>query len=99
MFIALLESAFPGKLGFEIETDNRIRKDAALFGEAQSRAVVSVNPSQAAAFEQFITEQGVPLQMLGSVTKGNTMVDSEDFGDIQNWHELYYGALEAELNS
>ena len=59
--------------------------------------IVSVSPDQAEAFEKFVKD--IPLQKLGSVTDGNTSVDAEDFGDIQDWHKIYHGALEAELNS
>jgi phosphoribosylformylglycinamidine (FGAM) synthase-like enzyme len=44
LYITLVESAMPNGLGFEIETDDAIRKDAFLFGEAQGRVVVSVSP-------------------------------------------------------
>ena len=37
LYIALVESALPNSLGFEIEADNGIRKDAFLFGEAQGK--------------------------------------------------------------
>jgi len=46
LFITLLESAMPNGLGFEISSDNKIRKDAFLFGESQSRVVISVAPGK-----------------------------------------------------
>jgi phosphoribosylformylglycinamidine synthase subunit PurL len=49
LFIAVLESAMPRGFGFSITTDPAIRKDAFLFGEAQSRIVVSVAPNHEAA--------------------------------------------------
>ena len=42
LYVALAESAMAGNLGFAIETDSEIRKDAFLFGEAQGRIVGSV---------------------------------------------------------
>lgn len=39
LYITLLESAMPNKLGFDITTAAEIRRDAFLFGEAQSRVV------------------------------------------------------------
>ena len=44
LFAALIESALPNNLGFDIETDPNFRKDAYLFGESQSRVVISVKP-------------------------------------------------------
>ncbi|MGC4057472.1 MAG: AIR synthase-related protein [Chitinophagaceae bacterium] len=51
LFTTLLESGMKNNLGFEISTDANLRKDAFLFGEAQSRVVVSVNPTIQAVFE------------------------------------------------
>ncbi|MGZ4117401.1 MAG: phosphoribosylformylglycinamidine synthase subunit PurL, partial [Bacteroidia bacterium] len=45
LFITLLESAMPNGLGFDISSDEDVRKDAFLFGEAQSRVIVSVKKS------------------------------------------------------
>jgi phosphoribosylformylglycinamidine synthase len=42
LFITLLESAMPNGIGFNINSDDTVRKDAFLFGEAQSRVIVSV---------------------------------------------------------
>ena len=46
------------------------RWDAALFGEGQSRIVVSLAPAHRPALEQMATEMGVPLMELG-VTGGD----------------------------
>jgi phosphoribosylformylglycinamidine (FGAM) synthase-like enzyme len=54
VFANLLESAMPRGLGFEVVSNPNIRKDAWLFGEAQSRVVVSVRTEQVAAFERFL---------------------------------------------
>ena len=43
LFVTLCEMGFNNDLGFSVETKNNVRKDAFLFGEAQGRAVVSVN--------------------------------------------------------
>ena len=43
LFMTLLESSMVNNLGFEISSDSSVRKDAFLFGEAQSRVVVSVS--------------------------------------------------------
>jgi phosphoribosylformylglycinamidine synthase len=42
LFVTLVESGMKNGLGFDISTDKNIRKDAFLFGEAQSRVVVTV---------------------------------------------------------
>ena len=42
LFTSLIEIDIPNELGFDIETDSEIREDAFLFGESQSRIVVTV---------------------------------------------------------
>jgi phosphoribosylformylglycinamidine synthase len=72
LFISLLESAMPNNLGFDIAKQNTaLRNDAFLFGEAQSRIVVSVSSSNIAAFEKLMQDSGVKLEKLGTVTTGN----------------------------
>src|SRR3546814_10543550 len=55
LYISLLESAMPRNLGFDINSDVNIRKDAFLFGEAQSRVVVSVKPELQEQFLEFMS--------------------------------------------
>ncbi len=95
LFIALLESAMPDSLGFTVRTDQNIRKDAYLFGEAQSRVVVSVPEGQCATFEKLLS--GMVYERLGKVTSGTIVVDGENWGDIAEWQQPYDTALEQAL--
>ena len=54
LFVALAESAMVRGLGFDISTEANYRKDAYLFGEAQSRVVVSVRPAMQGAFQKYL---------------------------------------------
>lgn len=97
MFACLLESAMANGLGFTIETGNDIRKDAALFGEAQSRVIVSVNTDLCALFEAEL--KGLPFTKLGTVNaQKEIMVDGDNWGYISDWKEAYDTALEKMLN-
>ncbi len=91
LFITLLESAMPNHLGFKIQTGKNIRKDAFLFGEAQSRVVVSVEEGKNAAFERLLS--GMAYERLGEVTSGALVVDGEDWGEIEEWKISYDAAL------
>lgn len=97
LFIALLESAMAGKKGFEIETDSDVRKDAYLFGEAQSRVVVSVNPDKEDAFLDVITKHDVDFSSIGIVTSSMIYIDKERWGNTGTWKDLYEVALERVL--
>lgn len=97
LFVSLAESAFPNNLGFSIKTNKEIRKDAYLFGESQSRVIVSVSPSEQKAFEQFLQQNNLPFENIGTVTKENFVVDGEDFGNVAEYKNSYNTALESHL--
>ncbi|MES2849200.1 MAG: phosphoribosylformylglycinamidine synthase subunit PurL [Bacteroidota bacterium] len=93
LFITLIESSFNKNLGFEISTDNNIRKDAYLFGEAQSRVVVSVNEKQFAGLKNVLASMNIPFEKLGTVTKGNISIDKDNWGSINEWKDKYDNAI------
>ena len=65
--VTLAESCLAGDLGAEIAAKHTGRWDAALFGETQSRIVVSVAPEQLPALERLAAEASVPHLVLGLV--------------------------------
>ncbi|MDX1938954.1 MAG: phosphoribosylformylglycinamidine synthase subunit PurL [Saprospiraceae bacterium] len=89
LFTALMESAMPRGLGFDIETDTNFRKDAYLFGESQSRIVVSVALDMEDDLVNYLNSHNVPFTRLGEVTGGEIIIDGEDFGNITNWKVTY----------
>ncbi len=93
LFIAMLESAMQGGLGFDITTDVEIRPDAYLFGESQSRIVVSVTPENEESFIDLMMLNGVEFDLLGHVTKGAIRVDDEDWGMVSDYAKPYQNAL------
>ena len=98
LYIALLESAMPNELGFDIGTDKNFRKDAYLFGESQSRVVVSVAPEQQAAFEKSLQNNGVIFTNLGKVSAHECHIDGELFHGISAAKKHYDTALEQILD-
>ncbi|MBC7124791.1 MAG: phosphoribosylformylglycinamidine synthase subunit PurL [Bacteroidales bacterium] len=98
LFIALLESAMPRNLGFDITTDAEIRTDAFLFGEAQGRIVVSVSPSRETQFIDFMVASKVPFSTLGHVTKSEIRVDDVSFGFVADLKKIYDSSLEQLIN-
>jgi phosphoribosylformylglycinamidine synthase subunit PurL len=95
LFVTLCESGFTNELGFTVRTGNDFRKDAFLFGEAQSRVVVSVAPANFEAFENLLN--GFPHQEVGIVSTGKIEIDGKEWGDIQQWKELYNTSIEKHL--
>lgn len=97
LFTALLESALPNGLGFRITTSAEIRKDAFLFGEAQSRVVVSVPEALFESFMEWISEKDVAYTALGYVTSGDIVIDEENWGSASEFEEDYEETLEKAL--
>jgi phosphoribosylformylglycinamidine synthase len=89
LFVALMESAMAGSLGFDITTDAEIRTDAFLFGESQSRVVVTVAPEKEEAFIDLMMLNGVEFDLLGHVTKGSIRVDDEEWGMFEEYKDIY----------
>ncbi|MCX7954955.1 MAG: phosphoribosylformylglycinamidine synthase subunit PurL [Bacteroidales bacterium] len=93
LFICLLESAIPNKLGFDITTDSEIRLDSFLFGEAQGRVVVTVSSKNEPYFLDFMIEKKVPFITLGHVTKGEFRIDDISYGFVSDYENLYMNAI------
>ncbi len=93
LFVSLVEMSMPRGLGFDIVTDSEVREDAFLFGEAQSRVVVTVSEDTEEQFIEFMMGSGVNSTLLGHVTKGKMMVDDEHFGFISEAKEIFDNAL------
>jgi len=92
LFITLCESGFNRELGFTVETKDHIREDAFLFGEGQSRVVVSVKADLIEKFENAAGE--LPYERIGLVTSGEMLVNGDFWGTIDWWQEEYDSAIE-----
>jgi len=92
LFVALTEAGFFNNLGFSIATDAAIRPDAYLFGEGQSRVIVTVSAGQQSAFESTLGTQA--FTNLGIVTPGELVIDGDNWGTIGFWKEKYDTAIE-----
>jgi len=94
VFVTLTESGFNRNLGYQINTNKNFRKDAWLFGEAQSRVIVSVAAHQVPAFEASLNASNTSFESLGKVTEGTIEIDNENWGDIKVWGKKYDQAIE-----
>ena len=93
LFFTLLESAIPMEFGFDVTSDAEVRKDAFLFGEAQSRVVVSVSAEKQDKFVDFMMELDIPFSILGHVTRGEIRIDDESYGFIGEYKKLFENRL------
>lgn len=93
LIITLLESAFPGNLGLEIQTSPSMRKDAYLYGEAGGRIVVSVKQADVVTFEQHLKQAQFPYRHLGMVTGNHLVINGQSFDTIAAYHQLHKQGL------
>ena len=98
LFITLLESAMDNDLGFDMTTASEFREDAYLFGEAQSRIVVTVSEDDDDDFIDLMMMNGFPFDLLGHVTKGDIRIDEETWGDVSDFKDIYDNALAKHLD-
>jgi phosphoribosylformylglycinamidine synthase len=94
----VLESAMVNHLGFEITTDAAIRKDAFLFGEAQSRVVISVSANKTENLETELKNQNIPFTKLGTVKGNSVVIDGTNFGSIADYKISFDTSIESYFN-
>jgi len=96
LFVTLCESGFNRELGFSVMISNGYRKDAWLFGEAQSRVLVSVELNKVSEFERFLGN--FPFEKIGVVSSGEIVIDGDFWGTIDWWKDKYDTAIENYLS-
>ncbi|MFT5725154.1 MAG: phosphoribosylformylglycinamidine (FGAM) synthase-like enzyme, partial [Bacteroidia bacterium] len=99
LFICLLESVMSSGLGIDIQTNKEERLDAYLFGESQSRIVVSIADDQTESFEAFLNTQDLHHRKLGTVSGNRLFINDNDFGSIDEYRDIYDNAIEKSLMS
>jgi len=98
LFMSLLESAMVNNLGFEISSDSKVRKDAFLFGEAQSRVIVSAYADNAIAVEAELKKQNVPFTKLGVVKGKDVVIDGINYGSVSEFKNSFDTSIESYLS-
>lgn len=99
LFTALAESGLPRSLGFRVANKTGIRQDAWLFGESQSRMLISVAPERAVGLEAWLMARNATFERLGDVTTGALIVEDASWGQISDWKASYNAVLYDLMNS
>ena len=94
--VALAEACFSHDIGFEGQFPVLGRWDAALFGERQSRIIVSVSPGHLDSLGALAGEIGVPWTLLGRTqSKGELSVQGYFDVAVDSLKEAWQSGLEA----
>jgi phosphoribosylformylglycinamidine synthase subunit PurL len=97
LIVTLLEKGFTDGLGFEVNNATGLRQDAFWFGEGGGRVVVTCNEAQLDELRNAIGEATIDFAELGRVTPGAVKVNGENWGEIEEWKNLYDTAIEKHL--
>ena len=102
--VALAESILkqPHSLGTDIanmDWANNLRADSALFGETQSRVIISVKPKNSKKFESLAKQFSVPCFKIGKVTKSGLKIGKWIELTSEKIEKTYYEAIERRMKS
>ena len=97
--VALAESCIAGRIGFRESFTAPGRWDAALFGEQQSRIVVSASPDAQADLERICAEEGAPMAVLGRVGGDSLTIPDHMDVPVESIASAWRGGLEEALSA
>ena len=95
--VALAECCIVGRVGLEASFTVSGRWDAALFGEAQSRIVVSLDPDGLSALEHICTSEQVPTTQLGHVGEDSFIIPDNIDVSVDEMADAWNGGLQRAL--
>jgi len=99
LFTNLMESAIASGIGFNIETMDTFRKDCFLFGESQSRIVITLSPDKEDEFQNYLGNNNVSFTKLGEVFGTEVVIDDENFGSVAEWKLLFDDTLSEKFDN
>jgi phosphoribosylformylglycinamidine synthase subunit PurL len=100
--VALAECCIAGPdkpLGARIELREMMRADALLFGESQSRIVVSVREKDLERLRQIAAQEGAPMQAIGEVGGSRLSIQQLVQLPVEEIRSVWAHGLERRLNS
>lgn len=89
LFQALIESSFTNNLGFDISLTEWLRMDALLFGESQSRVIITVNKDHLDEVQSFCENKELNFTVLGHVVKNSMNINNINFGTLSEYKNVF----------
>jgi len=92
--VALAESCMCKKLGAKIDLAGKLRADALLFGETQSRIILSASPKNVKKILQIAKKNKTPAAVIGEVG-GNKLVINQLINiSVSDLYQAWHNAIE-----
>ncbi len=100
LFTNLLESAMFHRFGLDIVNPTDLRNDVFLFGESQSRIVISYEPQKENDIIDLCRSNGVEFLSIGEVREKESPLHicGQDFGKISDWKNSFSNNLAKKLD-
>ncbi len=98
--VALAECCVVGPgsaLGVKIELHEMMRVDALLFGESQSRIIVSVEEKSLNSLKEIAEKEGAPMQVIGVVGGSRFGIQPMVQLPVEELKAIWAGGLERQL--
>lgn len=98
--VALAECCISGEkmVGANIELDGAgIRRDALLFGESQSRIILTVKKEDIERLEEIACGKGAPLEVIGEVGGEHLLIDDSINLGIEELHKAWLNAIDRRI--
>ncbi|MCX6828614.1 MAG: phosphoribosylformylglycinamidine synthase subunit PurL [candidate division Zixibacteria bacterium] len=98
--IALAECCISNRekmIGAKIFLGDTIRPDCLLFGEAQSRIIVSTSPSDGEKLVEHCMQSGIPISAIGRVGGENLLINDMVSLPLKVMSAAYYTSLKKQL--
>ena len=99
MAVALAESCMAGGVGADVHLHDDLHPVASLFGETQSRIVVSVSADDADAFVDHLVGAQVPYAVIGTVGGDRLTICERLTLSLDELRDAYIPALEAAVHA
>jgi len=97
--VTLAECCIKNQMGAQIELDEKFRGDAVLFGETQSRVIVSLPAQNLTSLEEITKKYEVPLKILGIVGGESLQIKGFIELKIETFTQAWKGIEQVENNA
>jgi phosphoribosylformylglycinamidine synthase len=100
--VALAECCLAGKKGAEVTLTENIRPSSILFGESQSRIVISIRKEKIETVLQNLTKANIPHKVIGAVEGEALSIAGSGWKvrvALEDVEEKYRGAIKCIMNS
>ncbi len=100
--VALAECCIKGNIGVDINLEDKIRPSALLFGEGQSRIIISATKENLDRIKELAFEYHVPFSLIGKVGGKQLTINGSEFTvslPIFDIIDRYKGAIPCTMNN